>query len=545
MFLVAIDFDGVLVKGEYLLELAKIAGKSGEIEKITKEGIEGRISWKESLIKRIELLKGVEYEKCVKVAENLEIRQGAKEFLDSLRKVGKVKVGIITGCFDIAVNPVKEKLGLDFAVTNKLLFSDGKLAGVEIIVDTNKDMHMERIAKQYGIKMENVIAIGDGANDINMVSKAGLGIAFNSAPILEGYSKANIHSERLDEALPIIESFIEEREDHENTLNLISKEKLKVLVCDPIDLEGVELLRKFGFEIFVEPEISKEDLKNKVAECHVLIVRSRTKVTKEIIDAGKNLKIIARAGAGIDNIDVEYAEKKGIRVICAPEAVATAVAELTIGLIISLARQIPKADHAMKEGKWIKGEIEGWELQGKTIGIVGFGRIGQKVARLAKAFGMKIMVCELNNASERLLKELDAEIVPLEEILRKSDIITLHVPLTQQTYHMIGEKEIEQMKNGIYIINTSRGPVIDEKALFEALKTGKIAGAALDVYEKEPPNDFSLMKLPNVICTPHIGAQTMEAQKYASIIVAQKIISIIKHSLESICDYKCQECDKF
>ena len=545
MFLVAFDFDGVLVKGEYLLELAKIAGKSDEIEKITKDGIEGRISWKESLIKRIELLKGVEYEKCLKAAENLEIRQGAKEFLDSLRKLGKVKVGVITGCFDIAVNPVKEKLGLDFAVTNKLIFNDGKLAGVEIIVDTNKDEHMERIAKRYGIKMENAIAIGDGANDINMISKAGFGIAFNSTPILKGYSKANIHSERLDEALPIIESFMRERLEHENAFNMISKEKLKVLVCDPIDIEGVELLRKFGFEIFVEPEISKEDLKNKVAECHVLIVRSRTKVTREIIDAGKNLKIIARAGAGVDNIDVEYAEKKGIRVICAPEAVATAVAELAIGLIISLARQIPRAERAMKEGKWIKGEIEGWELQGKTIGIVGFGRVGQKVARLAKAFGMKIMICELNNAPEHLLKELDAEIVPLEEILRKSDIITLHVPLTQETYHMIGEKEIQQMKNGVYIINTSRGPIIDEKALFKALKTGKIAGAALDVYEKEPPNDFSLMKLPNVICTPHIGAQTMEAQKYASIIVAQKIISIIKHSLESTCDYKCQECDKF
>ncbi|MGB9959018.1 MAG: phosphoserine phosphatase SerB [Candidatus Bathyarchaeales archaeon] len=545
MFLVAIDFDGVLVKGEYLPELAKIVGKSGEIEKITKDGIEGRISWRESLKKRIELLKGVEYEKCVKAAENLEIREGAKEFLDSLRKLGKVKIGVITGCFDIAVNPVKEKLGLDFAVANKFIFNDGKLAGVEIIVDTNKDEHMERIAKQYGIKMENVIAIGDGANDINMISKAALGIAFNSTPILKGYSKAVVHSERLDEALPVIEAFIREREEHENTLNLISKEKLKVLVCDPIDPEGVELLRKFGFEISVEPEISKEDLKNKVAECNVLIVRSRTKVTKEIIDAGKNLKIIARAGAGVDNIDVEYAEKKGIRVVCAPEAVSAAVAELTIGLMLSLARQIPRAEHAMKEGKWIKGEIEGWELQGKTLGIVGFGRIGQKVAKLAKAFGMNIMICELNSAPEHLLKELDAEIVPLKEILRKSDIITFHVPLTQETYHMIGKKEIEQMKNGVYIINTSRGPIIDENALLEALKTGKIAGAALDVYEKEPPNDFTLMKLPNVVCTPHIGAQTVEAQKYASIIVAQKIISIVKHALENTCDFKCQECDKF
>jgi len=545
VFLVVLDFDNVLVKGEYLPELAKIVGKSEEIEKITREGLEGRISWKEGLIKRIELLKGIEYEKCVKAAENLKLRQGAEEFLESLRKLGNVKVGVITGCFDIAVNPVKEKLGLDFAVANKLVFSNGRLVGAEIIVDANKDEHMKQIAKQYGVKMENIIAIGDGANDINMITKAGLGIGFNPTQILKGYAKVNLHSERLYEALPLIESFIRKRQKQESTLNLTPKEKLKVLVCDPIDPEGIELLKKFGFEVFAAPEISMEDLKSRVANCHVLIVRSRTKVTKEIIDAGKNLRIIARAGAGIDNIDLEYAEKKGIRVLCAPEAVATAVAELTIGLIISLARQIPRAEHAMRDGKWIKGEIEGWELQGKTIGIIGFGRIGQKVARLGKAFGMKIMVCELNSPSERLLKELDAELVPLEELLRKSDIITLHVPLSKETYHMIGAKEIQQMKDGVYIINTSRGSIIDEKALLEALKTGKVAGAALDVYEKEPPNDFSLMKTPNVICTPHIGAQTAEAQKYASIIVAQKIIAVVKHQMESACKYKCQECDKF
>jgi D-3-phosphoglycerate dehydrogenase len=542
MFLVILDFDRVLIKGEYLLELAKIVGKSGEIEKITRDGIEGRISWRESLIKRIDLLKGVEYEKCVKAAENLELTQGAKEFLDSLRKLGKVKVGVITGCFDIAVNPIKEKLGLDFAITNELIFNDGKLAGVKINVDTNKDKHMEHLAKQYQVKMDNVIAIGDGANDINMIRKAGLGIAFNPTQILKEHAKISIYSERLDETLPIIEQFIQERRKNEN---ITGKEKLKVLVCDPIDPEGIELLKEFGFEVLVEPEISMEDLKRKVAEYHVLIVRSRTKVTKDVIDAGKNLKIIARAGAGVDNIDVEYAEKKGIRVVCTPEAVATAVAELTMGLILSLARQIPTADRAMKEGRWIKKEIVGWELQGKTIGIIGFGRIGQRVARLAKAFGMKIVVCELNRVPEHLLKELDVEIAPLEKLLKKSDIITLHVPLTQETYHMIGKKEIEQMKNGVYVVNTSRGGIIDEKALFEALKTGKIAGAALDVYEKEPPNDFSLIKLSNVICTPHIGAQTLEAQKYASIMVAQKIISIVKHDLKVSCDHECRECDKF
>jgi len=467
--------------------LARIAGKSDDVERITKDGIEGCMGWREALRRRIELLKGVEYEKCVEAAKALELQQGAKEFVDFLRELGNVKVGVISGCFDLVVNPIKELLGLDFAITNKLVFNSDKLAGAEILVDTNKDVHMARVAERYGVKMENTIAIGDGANDVSMVSKAGLGIGFNPAPILKKHAKINIYTDRLDETLPFIKAFIQERQKGEELSRSTGEEKLKVLICDPIDSGGVELLKNFRFEIVMKPGISYEDLKNEVADYHVLIVRSRTKVTREIIDAGKNLRIVARAGAGVDNIDVEYAEKKGVRVICASEAVATAVAELTIGLIISLARQIPKADHAMRDKKWIKGKIEGWELQGKTIGIIGFGRIGRKVARRARAFGMKIMVSELNSPPEDLLRELDAQLVPLEELLRKSDVVTLHVPLTPQTHHMIGKSEIQRMKNGAYIINTSRGPVIDENALLEALKTGKIAGAALDVYEKEPP----------------------------------------------------------
>ncbi|MBC7130170.1 D-2-hydroxyacid dehydrogenase [Candidatus Bathyarchaeota archaeon] len=375
-----------------------------------------------------------------------------------------------------------------------------------------------------------------------MIRKAGLGIGFNPTQALEKHAKVNIRAEKLSEIIPIIESFIREKENQQKPL---IEENNRVLVCDPIDPEGIEVLRKNGFEVAVKPDISREELKKEVADCQILIVRSRTKVTKEIIDAGKNLKIIARAGAGVDNIDVEYAEKKGIKVICAPEAVAVAVAELTIGLILSLARSIPKADRAMKNEKWIKRELKGWELYGKTIGIIGFGRIGQRVARLAKAFGMKILVCDLNSPPARLLEELRAKVVPLEELLRESDIVTLHVPLTAQTYHMIGEKELQQMKDGAYLVNTSRGPVVDEKALYEALKKGKLAGAAIDVYEKEPPDDYTLMKLENVVCTPHIGAQTRESQKMASLAVAYKIIQAIKHPTENICDFKCYECSEY
>ena len=303
---------------------------------------------------------------------------------------------------------------------------------------------------------------------------------------------------------------------------------MKVLVCDPIHEDGIKILKDAGFQVDISPEISYEELKEKVGDYDVLVVRSRTKVTREIIEAGEKLKVVGRAGAGIDNIDVEAAKEKGVKVLNTPEAPAIAVAELTIGLLLSLARQIPRADSSMKDGRWAKKEFKGWQLNGKTFGVVGLGHIGEKVARLAKAFGMKILITKRTPPSPEILKELEAEFVPLDELLRRSDIVSLHVPLTPQTHHMIGEREIQLMKDGAFIINTSRGAVIDEKALFEALKSGKLGGAALDVYEVEPPEDYSLMKLPNVVCTPHIGAQTVEAQRAAATLLAQKIVNELK-----------------
>ena len=303
---------------------------------------------------------------------------------------------------------------------------------------------------------------------------------------------------------------------------------MKVLVCDPIHEDGVKILKDAAFEVDINPEISYEELKRRVRDYDVLVVRSRTKVTREIIEAGEKLKVVGRAGAGIDNIDVEAAREKGVKVLNTPEAPAIAVAELTIGLLLSLARQIPRADSSMKKGRWAKKEFRGWQLNGKTFGVIGLGHIGEKVARLAKAFGMKILITKRTPPSPEILKELEAEFVSLDELLRRSDVISLHVPLTPQTYHMIGEREIQLMKDGAFIINTSRGAVVDEKALFNALKSGKLGGAALDVYEMEPPKDYSLMKLPNVVCTPHIGAQTVEAQRAASTLLAQKIVKTLK-----------------
>jgi D-3-phosphoglycerate dehydrogenase len=306
------------------------------------------------------------------------------------------------------------------------------------------------------------------------------------------------------------------------------KRKIRVLVCDPIHEVGIEKLERAGFEVDVRPGISGEELRRAVSNYDVLIVRSRTKVTEEIIEAGKRLRVIGRAGAGLDNIDVEAAEKKGVKVLNAPEAPAEAVAELTMGLILSLARAIPLADRSMKEQKWTKKNLMGWELKGKTLGTIGLGNIGGKVARLAKAFGMKILITKRTPPAPALLKELEAEFVPLHELLKRSDIVTIHVPHTPQTHHMIGEKEMQLMKDGAFLINTSRGAIVDEKALLKALKSGKLGGAALDVYEEEPPTDWTLMQLPNVVCTPHIGAQTREAQRVASDLIAEKIINVFK-----------------
>ena len=306
------------------------------------------------------------------------------------------------------------------------------------------------------------------------------------------------------------------------------KPKARVLVCDPIHEEGIEKLRRAGFEVNVKPTISHEELRKAVSNYDALIVRSRTKVTKEIIEAGKQLKAIGRAGVGLDNIDVETAEKQGIAVLNTPEAPAEAVAELTVGLMISLARNISLADRAMKSGEWVKKQLEGWELRGKTLGVVGLGNIGERVARTAKAMGMKILITKRTPPKAELLRELGGEFIPLSELLQRSDVITIHVPLTPQTHYMIGAKELQLMKDGAFLINTSRGTIIDEKALLEALQSGKLGGAALDVYETEPPTDQTLIRLPNLICTCHMGAQTKEAQTAASVLIAEKIINLFK-----------------
>lgn len=303
---------------------------------------------------------------------------------------------------------------------------------------------------------------------------------------------------------------------------------VKILVCDPIDAEGVQKLRGQGFQVDIKPSIVKEELEKIIPGYDALVVRSRTKVSQEIIERGKRLKAIGRVGAGLDNIDLDAAEEKSVAVLNTPEALADSVAEMTIGLILAAARKISVADCSVKNGKWLKTELTGRLLKGKTLGLIGLGNIGKRVAEIAKEIGMKILVTKRTPPGAKLLRALNAEFVPLEDLLRRSDIVSVHVPLTQETDRMIGGREVSLMKPGALLVNTSRGRIIDEDALLDALKSGNLGGAALDVYESEPPKNQKLVRLPNVLCTPHIGAQTHEAQKAASVMVAEKLIQFLR-----------------
>jgi D-3-phosphoglycerate dehydrogenase / 2-oxoglutarate reductase len=303
----------------------------------------------------------------------------------------------------------------------------------------------------------------------------------------------------------------------------------RVLICDSIDNSGIESLKKSGMVVDYQPEIKPDQLNSIAKDYDVLVVRSRTKVTKEIIEASApNVKIIARVGVGLDNIDIHEAEANGIRVINSPEAAANAVSELVMGLMLSLARSIPFADIETKKGKWVKSDLTGAELRGKYLGIIGVGNIGRNIGRIGRALRMNLIGYDIVPVNKDFIREVGLIVADLNTLLESADFVTCHVPLTAETKKMFNIDKFSKMKHTAFLINTSRGEIIDESALYDALKNGRIAGAALDVFETEPPTNKMLLQLPNVICTPHIGAQTKEAQQLAAMVIAEKIIQTLR-----------------
>lgn len=302
---------------------------------------------------------------------------------------------------------------------------------------------------------------------------------------------------------------------------------MKVLIPDKVSEKATEILEENGFEVENKPGISVEELIRMCGDCDAMIVRSGIKITKEAIDAAKNLKIVVRAGVGYDNIDVSYAASKGIVVENTPFGNTNAAAEHTLTLLMMLSKHILHSTIELKGGVWDRKKYKATELKGKTLGIVGLGNVGKKVAKVATALEMDV-ICFDPFVNDAAMKEIGVKKVELEDLLKESDYITVHVPLTEKTRDMISEKEFSMMKDNVRILNVARGGVINEGALEKAILSGKVAAAALDVYKEEPPICRSLIAHDKVICTPHLGASTVEAQLNVAIDAANQIVKALK-----------------
>ncbi len=300
----------------------------------------------------------------------------------------------------------------------------------------------------------------------------------------------------------------------------------RILLTDGLEKEGREILERSA-QVDNLKDITAEDLLQKIGDYDAVIVRGRTKLTPEVLAAASKLKVAGRAGVGVDNINLDAAKAKDVIVVNSPLATTIAVAELTLGLMLSLIRDIPRADGGMKEGNWLKKELRGTEIYGKTLGVIGFGRIGAAVAERAKAFGMQIIAYDPVLTSDEIGKR-GGKPVSLDDLLTMSDFITLHIPLTPESMGIINTAAFEKMKPGVRIICAARGGVINEPALLSALQSGKVAGAALDVFTTEPPGKTELASHPKVVCTPHIGAETSEAQVRAAIDISTEVIAALE-----------------
>ncbi|HYL97527.1 MAG TPA: phosphoglycerate dehydrogenase [Blastocatellia bacterium] len=304
---------------------------------------------------------------------------------------------------------------------------------------------------------------------------------------------------------------------------------MRILVCDGLEKSGVDKLRAAsGIAVDERPDLSGDELIRVIGDYDGLVVRSKSQVTGAVLDAGKKLKVVARAGTGVDNVDVATATRRGIIVMNAADGNTVTTAEHAVAMLMALARQIPQATASMKAGKWEKKRFLGTELMGKTLGVVGVGKIGRAVAQRATGIGMSVIGFDPYFTGEAASK-LGIEMLPLDELLPRADFITVHTPLTEETRGIIGREAFKKMKDGVRVINCARGGLVDEKALAEAMKSGKVAGAALDVFEQEPPpKDNPLLGLDEVIVTPHLGASTEEAQISVANIVAEQLIEYFK-----------------
>ena len=300
----------------------------------------------------------------------------------------------------------------------------------------------------------------------------------------------------------------------------------RILIADPLEKSGIDILRSAGAEVTVVESADRPRLKELIADADALVVRSATKATRELLAAAPKLKVVGRAGIGVDNVDVPAATELGVLVVNAPTANVMSAVEHTFALLLALARHIPAADASMKRGEWDRKTFKGVELQGKTLGLVGFGKIGQRVGARARAFEMEVIFVDPAIDAARG-RQLGAEKVTVDELVERADVVSFHCPLNPGTRGILGAERIARLRKGALVVNCGRGGVVDETALLAALESGHLAGAALDVYEQEPPNRPELARHPRVVATPHIGAQTDEAQERIAVETANMVIAAL------------------
>lgn len=308
----------------------------------------------------------------------------------------------------------------------------------------------------------------------------------------------------------------------------MARPELKILISDPLAGVAINKLRDAGLDITVQTGLAPEALLKIIPDYHVIAVRSATKVTREVVNAAKNLKLVVRAGVGLDNVDAAACKERGIEVKNTPNATSTSVAEHVMALMLALARHIPQANTSLKAGKWDRKSFEGIELLEKTLGIVGLGRIGVEVAKKGKAMGMKVLATDPQSSAQLVAQALDIEFRSFEDILTHADFITIHVPFNDETRNLFNQTTMGKMKKGAFLVNCARGGIVDEKVLMAMLDQGHIRGAAMDVFLEEPPKDNPIVKHPKVIAVPHLGASTTEGQGRAGVEVADIIIAYAK-----------------
>lgn len=501
--LAVFDFEGTLTENEFWDQFPETLGT-------TASAMFGEKSFAEVTQERFQKIAGKNEEEFTAAANNLTLRPNVKRLFDALHEQG-VTTAIVSGGFDFFVGKAAHRLNAAHWKANSVDFHDGKVNGIKgkLLDAKAKAEIVKQLQQEFNLTQMETVVVGDGANDLEMMQYAGLRIGFNAKPVVQ--EKASLMVDGND-AFALLEPMLEHKHSVEG--------KPKVLIAGKVSRPEFDEAR---INAAFYDALSYAQLLEKIPGYDVLVYRGSEKIDEPLLRAGKRLKMVVRPGVGLDHIDLQAAERLGIRVSNTPGASTESVAEYTLCLMLSLLRKIPQAHASTKKGEWRKNEFHGLELNGKTVGIVGLGRIGKSVAQKLQCFNAKVVAYDPYLNDREFATRNVTRKNTLEQLLVVSDVITIHTPLTEETKHLLNSSNLHFVKRGAYVINAARGEVVEQDALVDALKTGVLSGAALDVYVKEPLEKSELHELNNVLLLPHLGGSTLEATKRIAADIARQV----------------------